>query len=170
MLDATLYVCGRLADGVHLSDLPLAAKYIGYGPIGLLRDRAFGDKPLHLGGKEYAKGLLTHPTELPDGNRACAEFALDGQLRQARRFTAMVGLEDQTPKNKPHLGTVAFAVDIHRKGTWQRVFESGPMKAGDQPKAIDVDISGADRLRLLVTDGGDGIAWDHAAWGNPMLR
>jgi hypothetical protein len=167
---ARYIIAARLADGVSLSDLPLGEDYVGYEPIGLLRDIAHGNHPLHLGGKEYAKGLLTHPAQLPDGNRACAEFALVGQLAKARRFTATVGIEDQAPRDKPGHGTCAFAVDVRRNGTWQRLFESGVLKAGGVPQQVDVDVSGADRLRLIATDGGDGIGWDHAVWANPMLR
>lgn len=34
---------------------------------------------------------------------------------------------------------------------------------------VDVDISGAQKLYLVVSDGGDGSAWDHADWINPKL-
>ncbi|MBT7303043.1 MAG: hypothetical protein HN849_26155 [Victivallales bacterium] len=167
---AKYYLSGHLEDGVCLSALPLAAKFIGYEPMGLLRDVAHGGNPIGLGGQTYQQGLITHPAELPDGNRACAEFALDGPLRKARRFTTIVGIEDQAPRDKPGHGTCGFIVEIHRKGTWQRVFESEVMKPGDEPRKVDVDVAGADRLRLIATDGGDSIAWDHAAWGNPVLR
>jgi hypothetical protein len=35
---------------------------------------------------------------------------------------------------------------------------------------VDVDISGADRLRLIATDGGDGIGWDHGVWADAMIQ
>ncbi|MHA6247154.1 NPCBM/NEW2 domain-containing protein [Pontibacter sp. CAU 1760] len=35
--------------------------------------------------------------------------------------------------------------------------------------AVDVAISGAKKLYLVVTDGGDGIEWDHADWISPTL-
>ena len=38
-----------------------------------------------------------------------------------------------------------------------------------QAQALDVNISGAQKLYLNVRDGGDGIAWDHADWLNPTL-
>ncbi len=34
---------------------------------------------------------------------------------------------------------------------------------------IDVDITGAEKLFLVVTDGGDGNSWDHADWLEPRL-
>lgn len=161
---------GPLKDGVSLSDLPLASEYVGYQPMGLLRDIAYGDRALSLGGKTYAKGLITHPGDLPDGNRSVAEFDLDGSLRRATQFTATIGIEDQAPTDNPAHGTAAFVVELLRNGTWERVFESPVMKAGDAPRDVRVDISDATRIRLIATDGGDSIGWDHAAWGNPMLR
>lgn len=38
-----------------------------------------------------------------------------------------------------------------------------------QGKAADVDITGAKKLYLVVTDAGDDIAWDHADWVAPTL-
>jgi hypothetical protein len=34
---------------------------------------------------------------------------------------------------------------------------------------VDVDVTGAAQLYLVVTDGGDGISSDHADWGEPRL-
>lgn len=38
-----------------------------------------------------------------------------------------------------------------------------------QQVAVDLDISGASKLYLIVLDGGDNSEWDHADWINPML-
>jgi len=168
-VSATFRISGSLQDGACLSDLPVF-DYEGYAPMGMLRDTAHGNNPLRLGGQTYRKGLITHPAEFSDGNRACAEFALAGPLSAARRFTATIGVEDQAPKDKPNHGTCAFAVDIRCAGKWQRVFESAVFKPSTPPGQVDVDVSSADRLRLIATDGGDGIAWDHAVWANPLLH
>ncbi|MDZ7723875.1 MAG: NPCBM/NEW2 domain-containing protein [candidate division KSB1 bacterium] len=42
-------------------------------------------------------------------------------------------------------------------------------KPGEQSTQIDVDITGAEKLYLVVTDGGDGSHWDHADWIEPTL-
>jgi hypothetical protein len=34
---------------------------------------------------------------------------------------------------------------------------------------IAADVTGVDRLALVVTPGGDGNAFDHADWGNARL-
>jgi len=38
-----------------------------------------------------------------------------------------------------------------------------------QSKTADIDITGARKLYLVVTDAGDDIAWDHADWISPTL-
>lgn len=38
-----------------------------------------------------------------------------------------------------------------------------------QSKAVDIDITGAKKLYLVVTNGGDNIDWDHADWIAPAL-
>jgi hypothetical protein len=38
-----------------------------------------------------------------------------------------------------------------------------------QGKQLDIDISGAKKLYLVVLDGGDDIDWDHADWINPVI-
>jgi len=164
------YRMGKLGPegGVYLSDLP-EAEYAGYYPE-LKKDVAHGGQPLSLGGHTHARGLLTHPGQLTDGNRGQVTYALTGALAKARRFTARIGIEDQAPRDTPGWGTCAFAVEVRRGGDWQRVFESPVMKAGDAPRDVDVDLSGADRLRLNVTDGGDGISWDHAVWADALIR
>lgn len=42
-------------------------------------------------------------------------------------------------------------------------------QAGEQSTQVEVDISGAEKLYLVVTDGGDGSHWDHADWIEPKL-
>ena len=42
-------------------------------------------------------------------------------------------------------------------------------RAGEQSTEVKVDIAGAKKLYLVVTDGGDGNNWDHADWIEPKL-
>ncbi|MEO6230725.1 MAG: NPCBM/NEW2 domain-containing protein [Ferruginibacter sp.] len=54
---------------------------------------------------------------------------------------------------------------VEEKATWN----SGLLNRQKQSVPIDVDISGAKKLFLMVTDGGDNNDWDHADWIAPML-
>ncbi|MCI0550378.1 MAG: NPCBM/NEW2 domain-containing protein [Anaerolineae bacterium] len=42
-------------------------------------------------------------------------------------------------------------------------------KPGAQSIRVKVDVAGAEKLYLVVTDGGDGSHWDHADWIEPKL-
>lgn len=42
-------------------------------------------------------------------------------------------------------------------------------RSGEQSTKVKVDIVGAKKLYLVVTDGGDGSNWDHADWIEPKL-
>ena len=67
--------------------------------------------------------------------------------------------------------TSPFRVDIFRNGTWENRYESPVLRggpAGERP-LIDVDIRGAERIRLTV-DGGNDISADHAAWGDVRIE
>ena len=37
------------------------------------------------------------------------------------------------------------------------------------PSKVHADISGANVLKLVVTDGGDGTGYDHADWANAHI-
>jgi beta-galactosidase len=43
------------------------------------------------------------------------------------------------------------------------------MKWGQPAKKIDLDVSSVTELRLVVTDGGDGVQGDHADWANAAV-
>jgi len=110
------------------------------------------NNPLRIGGTTYAKGVGTHANSF-----MC--IRLDGK---ALKFTALVGVDDEQ-KGK---GTVEFIVKKDYKTVWQ----SGLMRAGEPAKKVEIDLRGAGRLGLMVTDGGDGIDSDHADWAEATIE
>ncbi len=50
----------------------------------------------------------------------------------------------------------------------QPIYRSSRIK-GKKVAKVEVDITGAKKLFLVVTEGGDGNGLDHAVWGEPML-
>jgi alpha-galactosidase len=60
---------------------------------------------------------------------------------------------------------VAFEVWVDNK----KEANSGILRGGDAPKLLSVDLSGAKRMTLLVTDAGDGIDNDHADWAGALI-
>jgi alpha-galactosidase len=114
--------------------------------------RSIRDLPITLGGAVYPHGI---------GTRSISEFVIDLK-GSATRFVSMVGLDDVV---KSGVGTVTFEV-------WADdtlVAASGLMRAGDAPKLISADVSGARVLTLLLDDGGDTSNDDEAAWAGAML-
>ncbi len=153
--------------GVYLGDLQ-EMEYVGpdgLGSVGLMKDKAPHGQPLCLAGKVYDKGLMSELVETPDGNVSRIAYALDGGLKEARRFAARMGIDDHAGSAQ---GKCVFSVEVRRSGTWQRVFESAGIAAGQPPQDVDVDLSKADALRLKVTGTGDG-GWPRVLWADAKL-
>lgn len=90
--------------------------------------------------------------------RSLLEFPLN---RQFKRFKAKAGIDAVTEGK----GSVVFEIFCDGKKIW-----SSPTVSGlDTAKEIDIDVSGVDRLRLVVGDAGDGNKFDVADWCDPVL-
>jgi alpha-galactosidase len=113
--------------------------------------RSVDGNPLRLKGKAFPHGIGTH---------ADSEFDVDLKGGGAR-FAAMVGVDDE----RQGAGSVTFEVWVDGK----QVARTPVMRGGDEPQLLSVAIRGARRLRLVVTDGGDGIENDHADWAGALL-
>ena len=101
-------------------------------------------------------------TDFADGIGVFAQSLLEYPInKQFRRFTAKVGVDAVTEGR----GSVVFEVYADGKKIWA----SGVMSGLDQPKTIDVDVTGVDRLRLILTDAGDGNKFDAGDWCEPAL-
>ncbi|MBI5091519.1 MAG: NPCBM/NEW2 domain-containing protein [Candidatus Hydrogenedentes bacterium] len=156
--------------GVYLSDLD-EIDYTGpdgLGSLGLLKNRAPHDQPLRLGGTEYKKGLIMQLVNTPNGAEARLTYALEGSLAAAQRFTARVGIDDSVPATAKT--TCAFKVEVRRDKDWRQVFDSGPLAPQQPPQTVDVDTAGADRLRLIMTGGGESPTSPRPVWANPRVE
>jgi alpha-galactosidase len=114
--------------------------------------RSIRDAPISLGGLTYPHGI---------GTRSISEFVIDLK-GSVTRFAAMVGLDDAV---KSGVGTVTFelwADDV-------LVASSGLIRAGDPPRLLSADLTGARVLTLLLDDGGDTSNDDEGAWGGAVL-
>ena len=129
-------------------DLSLLLQDYGIPHAGMSVD----NNPMTLGGVVYTHGIGTHA-----GSRLPVD--LKGS---ATRFSAIVGVDDEK-KVSPASVTFEVLVDGKKK------FETPVLHGGDKPMPISLDITGAKRLTLVVTDGGDGIDSDHADWADAKL-
>jgi len=120
-----------------------------YGTLKL--NRSHDGNPLTLGGKVYKRGLGTHAA-------ADTAYELGGAYR---RFEALCGVDDE----KGGIGSCVFQVWLDGK----KAYDSGVLRGKQPARKIALDVRGKERLRLVVTDAGDGINCDHADWANARL-
>jgi alpha-galactosidase len=138
-----------------LGDLTWMSATNGYGPVERNTsngESAAGDgHPITIGGVVYDKGLGVH-----------AESAVEFYAGKAcEKVTADVGVDDEKGAN----GTVAF--EIWADGT--KVASTGVLTNAMPAQPLTADVTGAEVIRLVVTDGGDGIDSDHADWAGAQL-
>jgi hypothetical protein len=142
-------------SGTYLSDLTWTSMSNGWGPVE--RDRSNGElgasdgATLTLNGTPFTKGLGAH-------SFSDVRYSLSGSCST---FSATVGVDDEVGS----LGSVVFQVYVD--GVLR--FDSGTMTGVSASKSVSVSIAGASQLRLVVTDAGDGAAYDHADWADARL-
>ncbi|MEV6829835.1 NPCBM/NEW2 domain-containing protein [Amycolatopsis sp. NPDC051102] len=140
------------------SDLRWAAEKNGYGPVE--RDMSNGSipagdgKPLTINGVVYPKGLGAHaPSEVV--------FYLGGRCTA---FTADVGVDDEREATNKQ-GSATF--EVYADGA--KAASTGVRTWQDPATPLAADLHGAQYLRLVVTDGGDGNSYDRSDWAAARL-
>jgi hypothetical protein len=134
-------------DGIFLDFMTPTSVSQDWGT--LQKNRSVWEKPLAIAGRRFVRGLGTHAFSR-------IVYALDGKYR---RFQAYAGAD------WGNNGTVTFEVWVDGNRRW----ESGLIKKDTPAKLVDVDVSGAKTLELVVGDGGDGISSDHADWAEAKV-
>jgi hypothetical protein len=138
-----------------VSDLDLEVVANGFGP--LEKNASNGEvlagdgNPLTLNGVVYAKGLGVHASSE-------VNVSLAGQYKT---FLADLGLDDEVGET----GSVVFKVIVDGV----EVFDSGVLTGASATKSVSVDVTGKLQLKLVVTDGGDTVDFDHADWAGARL-
>ncbi|MBN2514049.1 MAG: alpha-galactosidase [Sedimentisphaerales bacterium] len=141
--------CGHVlgadsARTIRLSAMDLSFMETGWGQA--QADRSVDRNPLTIAGTQYSHGVGTH-----------AESSYTIAVNGATRFTAKVGVDDEVRGNP---ASVEFVIVVDGRDT----FRSGIMKPGMAAKQVDIALAGAKTMELKVTDGGDGVSYDHADW------
>jgi hypothetical protein len=144
------------ADVEYVTDL--SNRFIvaghGWGEIGIdTCAHATGHKPLPLqiGDKTFARGIGSHAI-------SDIRVLLDGEYET---FEATIGLQPLPGGT----GSVVFQIFVDD----EKQFDSGLMKADSAAKPVAISVQGVQELRLVVTDGGDGINCDCANWADARL-
>jgi hypothetical protein len=134
-------------DGIFLDAVEPASAAQGHGK--LQRNKSAAEQPLTIAGHSYVRGLGTHAP-------ARIVYNLEGRYR---RFQSWAGADGWTTP------TVTFEVRVDGQKKW----ESGLTTRADPPRWVDVDVTNAKTLELIVGDGGNGFVADHADWAEARL-
>ena len=123
------------------------------------KDKSIEGNSLRLTGENgeaivYEKGIGTHATSTIIYDLSDKDYAY---------FTSYVGVDREMYNSA---GSVVFKVYVDG----ELKFDSGLMNSTDGQKYVEVDINGAKELKLVVTDGGNGIGSDHASWADTKLH
>lgn len=104
--------------------------------------------PLTVKGIVYERGIGTH---------AISRMLFDIG-KKAKTLSGLAGADDNTP----------FACNLQFKilGDRKELWRSGIMRKGDHAKPFNIDLSGIDKVLLLVEECGDGMMYDRADWLN----
>ena len=139
---------------IFASDLPFDHQENGFGRVE--RDTSNGEKAagdggtIQINGVDFDKGLGVHaPSDVG--------FRLNGACR---RFTASIGIDDEKDEVDGD-GNVVFRVVADGAA----VFQSRPVDFTDDPIPINVDVTNA-RVVSLVVDPAGSDRSDHADWAN----
>ncbi|MCB8983610.1 MAG: NPCBM/NEW2 domain-containing protein [Ardenticatenaceae bacterium] len=139
----------REAHSVHVDALTPTHVQVGYGRLGTHGRLGYENKNVTVGGQEYRHALSAHPP-------ARLRYALNGRYHT---FTSHIALNDDV---RPGVSHAEFTVKADG-----RVAANVHVAAGEAPRPIHADISGAQTLELIVTTS----RWEfcHAVWLNPQL-
>ena len=144
-------------DYRYLTDYDWKSANSGWRTVN--KDKSVSNNKLALTNKDgeivyFDRGIGTHAT---------STIIYDLTDKDYSYFSSYVGVDRQMFGS---VGSVIFQVYVDG----EKKFDSGLMNSRDSMKYLEVDINGAKELKLVVTDGGNGIGSDHATWGDTKLH
>jgi len=143
------------SPAMPLSELKPISARTGWGRIG--NNQSCAGRPLVVNGKTYAKGMGVHAS-------STLVYAVPAGMK---RFVAVVGLDDEEKRDER--ASVVFKVlsDVQEMGEPPVVLAESPLLSSATTRFWHFNVELSQRtkeVRLVVEDGGDGIAADHADW------
>jgi hypothetical protein len=160
-IDPVIY--NEQGDTLHLADLNWESATTGWGSVH--KNKSVSDNPLKIKDKTFTKGIGTHAYSvihylIPEGYTGFKAFAgLDtGGTDQSGGATVEFLIFDTDPTLREVNVEQAIANSQKISRTLRR-----------EGVHLEADITGAQKLYLVVTDAGDNINYDHADWINPAI-
>src|ERR1044072_5088672 len=135
---------------IYLDQIPLIDKQVADGALGMFGSRGYENQPITVRRQHYAHAFGTHPP-------ARVRFHLD---RRFAGFSCQVAINDDVPAGRSHAD---FAVVADGREVAVETY----VRAGEAPRPLTADISGAEHLELVVRTS----RWDfcHAVWLDPQV-
>jgi hypothetical protein len=146
---------------VYLDELNPRFVKNGWGTAAVGKSVSGG--PLRVDGKRYQKGLGVHATSIV----TCPVPA------GATRFVAVVGIDESQRQDDRASVVLEVYGDVKEVGERTVLLGRSPLLSAKTIRAWAFDIELDTRfkeLRLVVDDGGDGIACDHGDWVDAGFR
>jgi alpha-galactosidase len=134
---------------ILLSDLDLSKMTCVMGTPKI--NQSIRGEAMSIGGEKFEHGVGTH----------AYSRMLINLHGKAKSFSAKVGLDDGGYIH----ASISFYVLCDKKVLW----ESGPVKRGDKPRSINVDLTGINKLGLLVTVNREDISENYADWADAKI-
>jgi Gpi18-like mannosyltransferase len=134
----------RTPHPVFLSDLAPKTQYQQSGQLRM--DRSTGGNPLTVNGFIFSKGIGTNAY-------SSLEYDLGGRYRY---LEGMVGLDDYASRGNK--------IEAWIYADNKLIYNSGIFGGWVNPHYFFLKISGTKILKLIISDGGDGIDNDHGDW------
>src|SRR5258706_12276717 len=123
---------------------------VGYGRLGVRGDLGYEGKRVTVGGRPIDSALSAHaPARL-----------LYRLRRRCATFRCHVAMNDDVPADQSHAHFSVLA-DGHM------VAHEAYVRAGEPPRLVTADVTGAELLELVVTTGR--WEWCHAVWVAPEV-
>jgi hypothetical protein len=144
-------------DSVYLSDLPIAHENYDAGWKPCNKDMSISGNPITINGRIFAKGLGCHAADT-------IVYLLNGKYN---RFKTYMGVDDEVKYSSlsEQKATVTFSiyVDGVKKYGDGSVFQMG------QIDSVNINVTGAKKLKLVVGNYDGSINTDHADFGCARL-
>jgi len=129
---------------VYLSDLTPKAYEQQWGQLHM--DRSVDGNPLTVNGFKYLKGIGTHAN-------SSIEYIMDGRYRV---LEGAVSMDDEQKRDNK--------IEARIYADNKLIYQSGILKGWIDPRYFRLNIKGVKEIKLVFSDGGDGINFDHGDW------
>lgn len=120
------------------------------------RDRNRRGSPLRLGDKTFQRGLWIH-------SKTYLRYRLSGEYR---RFKAVMGIDHEVAAKG---GDVHVVISVIKIGDQRKVLLETDVRGTDKPRELDLDVTGARELEILVDFGKNLDIADHLDLGDARV-